>query len=60
MKPNVEEYLQRADDELGEWKETLGRQYPKFLIRVLIARLLKAEDEIAFLRKCYASQVNQR
>ena len=50
MNNTVQDYLKQAEDELSEWKETLGDGFPEFLNHILVARLLKAEDEIRFLR----------
>lgn len=43
--------LIRIETELSEWKEELGEYFPSFLNGVLISRLMKAEDEVVFLRK---------
>ncbi len=42
--------LIRIEDELSEWKEELGEYFPSFLNGVLVARLMKAEAEVEFLR----------
>ena len=46
--------LERTEIELGEWKEVLGDKFPSFLNHVLMARLMKAQDEIEYLRKTEA------
>lgn len=43
------------ENELSEWKEELGEYFPSFLNGVLMSRLMKAEAEIEFLRKCLHS-----
>lgn len=48
---DVKQALIRTEIELGEWKETLGTRFPSFLNGVLMARLMKAEAEIEYLRK---------
>lgn len=51
MMDDVKQALIRTEIELGEWKETLGTRFPSFLNGVLMARLMKAEAEIEYLRK---------
>lgn len=48
--------LKRIEIELGEWKEELGSNFPSFLNHVLVSRLMKAEDEIKYLRKVESSR----
>lgn len=50
MKESVDEYLKKAEEDLSEWKETFGDDFPIFLNHFLVARLLRAEDEIEYLR----------
>lgn len=47
---NVQIELERIETELGEWKETLGDNFSPFLCYTLMARLMKAEKEIRYLR----------
>lgn len=51
MNSKVEDYLERAESDLIEWKEQFGDQFPIFLNHFFVARLLKAEDEILYLRR---------
>jgi hypothetical protein len=53
---DVEQSLFRIETELSEWKEELGEQFPCFLNHMLMSRLMKAEEEIEFLRRCLNSQ----
>lgn len=59
MKDKIEDYLKRAEDDLGEWKEEFGTKFPIFLNHFLVARLLRAEDEIAYLRTVF-QQLNDK
>ena len=43
--------LDRIETQLGEYKEELGDNFPVFMNYHLAARLIKAEQEIEFLRR---------
>lgn len=47
--------LKQIEAELGEWQEELGDQFPSFLNHVLMTRLLRAKEEVEFLRRCLSS-----
>jgi len=47
--------LDRTEMQLSEYKEVLGDNFPTFLNYHLAARLIKAEKEVAFLRKIQSS-----
>lgn len=47
----TKEYIHLTEKYLEEWKEELGIDFPTFLIYHLASRLIKAENEIKFLRK---------
>lgn len=51
----VESALKRTETELVEWKIELGRNYPTFLNHYLMAKLLKSEQEIEYLRRVLKS-----
>lgn len=47
----AEDLLRDIDQELIEWKEHYGREYPAFLNYVLASRLIKAQDYIDYLER---------
>lgn len=46
--------LIRTEIDLGEWKEVYGHNFPSFLNYHLMARLMKADEEIEYLRRLEA------